>query len=119
MPTTIAHQREAIHRGNSSARSSSAVEESHMSAAVTEDYLRRSGLDISWIMEWTAFDAMSWFASMPAGLMPAYAKKLLPWSVSASAEGDRQNRLPWVTASEHLAVFQAILSRLEDASASD
>ncbi|MHC8380830.1 LysR family transcriptional regulator [Pseudomonas sp. LB3P14] len=59
--------------------------------AVTEDYLRRSGLDIKWDhgVDNLAM-AMSLVASTRGlALMPAYAKNLLPWSVvSRPLEGE-------------------------------
>jgi LysR family hca operon transcriptional activator len=59
--------------------------------AVTEDYLRRSGLDIKWDH---GVDNMAMAISLVAStrglaLMPAYAKNLLPWSVvSRPLEGE-------------------------------
>ena len=62
-----------------------------MLRAVTEDYLRRSGLDIKLDH---GVDNMAMAMSLVAStrglaLMPAYAKNLLPWSVvSRPLEGE-------------------------------
>jgi LysR family hca operon transcriptional activator len=57
--------------------------------AVTDDYLRRSGLDMDHGVDHMAM-AMSLVASTRGlALMPAYAKNLLPWSVvSRPLEGE-------------------------------
>lgn len=87
--------------------------------AVTEDYLRRVGIDITWDH---GVDHMAMAISLVAStrglaLMPAYAKNLLPWSVvSRPLEGEvptidlaigysKDNTSP---------ILQLFLSRLEE-----
>ena len=80
--------------------------------AVTEDYLRGSGLDIK--MD-HGVDNMAMAMSLVAstrglGLMPAYAKNLLPWSVvSRPLEGEAPTIGSGLQQVEHLSDSKAVL----------
>jgi LysR family hca operon transcriptional activator len=92
--------------------------------AVTEDYLRRSGLDIQWDhgVDNLAM-AMSLVASTRGlALMPAYAKNLLPWSVvSRPLEGEapKIDLAVGYSKSNTSPILKLFLSRLDELVASN
>ena len=101
-------------RENSSARFSSAVRTRPLVLrAVTEDFLRRSGLDIK--LDY-GVDNLAMAISLVAStrglaLMPAYAKNLLPWSVVSrplEGEGPTIELAVGHSKGEHLAKSQTI-----------
>ena len=80
-----------------------------MLRAVTEGYLRRSGLDIKLDH---GVDNMAMAMSLVAStrglaLMPAYAKNLMPWSVVSRPLKRQRSTWPWVTARQTLRRFSS------------
>ncbi|MFL6147322.1 MAG: LysR substrate-binding domain-containing protein [Pseudonocardiaceae bacterium] len=100
------------------ARSSSRFQQGDRAARRTEDYLRRSGLDIKLDH---GVDNMAMAISLVAStrglaLMPAYAKNLLPWSVvSRPLEGQAPtiDLAVGYTKSNTSPTLQLFLSRLD------
>jgi LysR family hca operon transcriptional activator len=90
--------------------------------AVTEDYLRRSGLDIKLDH---GVDNMAMAMSLVAStrglaLMPAYAKNLLPWSVvSRPLEGEAPtiDVVVGYSKANTSPILKLFLSRIEDLTA--